>query len=95
MVFGYAGNFEVKHFPTRSDARGFHTKWLDWISYVLTLTLNTHLSIWDNFWQLKALLNDEKCFLFHLKSSFHSQDAQIFVLTFWSSGKTAWLERWG
>ena len=26
--------------------------------------------------------NDENCFLFHLESSFVSQDTQIFVLTF-------------
>ena len=38
------------------------------------------------FTSLKALdeKNDEKCFLFHLKSSIHSQDICIFVLTFWS-----------
>ena len=29
-----------------------------------------------------AFKNDEKCFLFHLKSSFRSQDIYIFVLTF-------------
>ena len=28
--------------------------------------------------------NNEKCFLFHLKSNFRSHDTQIFVLTFWS-----------
>ena len=28
-----------------------------------------------------------KCFLFHLKSSFCSQDVKIFVLTFWSCRK--------
>ena len=28
--------------------------------------------------------NDEKCFLFYLKSLFHSEDILIFVLTFWS-----------
>ena len=28
-------------------------------------------------------------FLFHLKSSFRSQDIQVFVLTFWSCSKTA------
>ena len=31
--------------------------------------------------QWKAFKNDEKCFLFHLKSFFHSQDIQIFILT--------------
>ena len=33
--------------------------------------------------QLKPFKNDEKCFLFHLKSSSRSLDIQIFVLTFW------------
>ena len=31
--------------------------------------------------------NDEKCFLFHLKSSFCSQAISVFVTTFWSYGK--------
>ena len=39
---------------------------------------------------LKMIKN---AFLFHLKSSFRSQDIEIFVLTFCSSRKTAWLER--
>ena len=30
----------------------------------------------------------EKCFLFHLKHSFPSQDTYIFVFTFWSCRKT-------
>ena len=33
--------------------------------------------------KLKALKNNEKCFLCHLKSFFRSQDIQVFVLTFW------------
>ena len=41
----------------------------------------------------KDFKNDEKCFLFLLKSSFHSQDISIFVLIFCSCRKTAWLER--
>ena len=32
----------------------------------------------------KPFKNDEKCFLFHLKSSFRSRDIWIFVLNFWS-----------
>ena len=43
--------------------------------------------------QWKPLENDEKCFLFHLKSSFGFQDIYVFVLTFCSCRKTAWLER--
>ena len=30
----------------------------------------------------KSFKNDEKCFLFHLKNAFHSEDNWIFVLTF-------------
>ena len=33
--------------------------------------------------QCKPFKNDEKCFLFHLKISFRSQDIEISVLTFW------------
>ena len=35
----------------------------------------------------------KKCFLIHLKSSFRSQDIWIFVLSFRSCRKKAWLER--
>ena len=39
----------------------------------------------------KMIKNNEKCFLFHLKRFFCSQNVQIFVLTFWSCRKkTAW-----
>ena len=37
--------------------------------------------------------NDEKSFLFYLKSSFRSQDIYVFVLTIGYVEKTAWLER--
>ena len=37
--------------------------------------------------------NDEKCFLYHFKSSFHSQDIQIFVLTFWSCRKKGFIRK--
>ena len=40
--------------------------------------------------QWKPFKNDEKSFLFYIKSSFRSQDIYIFVLTFWLCGKTAW-----
>ena len=37
--------------------------------------LKAHSKVLDNFWQLKTLLkNDEKCFLFDLKSSSRCQD---------------------
>ena len=32
-------------------------------------------------------INDQKCFLFHPKNSFCSQDIYVFVLTFWSCRK--------
>ena len=38
--------------------------------------------VWDNFGNWKAFKNNEKCFLFHLESSFHSQEIKIFVFTF-------------
>ena len=35
--------------------------------------------------------NDVKCFVFHLKSLFCSEDVYVFVMTFWP--KTVWLDR--
>ena len=35
-----------------------------------------------SFASLKALKNDEKCFLFHRKSSFRSQDIKVFAMNF-------------
>ena len=43
-------------------------------------TLKVHSQVRENFWQMKALKNDEKCFLFQIKSSFRSEDIQLFVL---------------
>ena len=37
----------------------------------------------------KPFKNDEKCFLFHLKSFFHAQVILVFVTTFWSCGKNS------
>ena len=37
--------------------------------------------------------NDEKCFLFHLKRSFHSKGIQIFVLIFWPCGKNVLIRK--
>ena len=66
------------------------------------------LSLWilRNFWRCTvksdtitgnwmSFKNDEKCFLFHLKSSFRSQDISVFVSTFLPCRKTASLERSG
>ena len=51
--------------------------------------LKAHPQVWVIFWQLKGLSNDEKCFLFHLQSSFRSWDILVFVLMFLSCGKKA------
>ena len=40
------------------------------------------------FLQWKPFKNDEKCFLFHFKSSFPPQDNSTFVLTFWPCRKS-------
>ena len=45
------------------------------------------------FVNLMPLKIDEKCFLFHLKSSFRSQDIYIFVLTFWSCRKNCFIRK--
>ena len=47
------------------------------------LKLDSHLPNKLLFASMTAFKNDEKCFLFHLKSSFRSQDIQTFVLTLW------------
>ena len=44
-------------------------------------------TISDNW---KPFKSDEKCFLFHVKSSFCSLDIYIFALPFWLCRKTAW-----
>ena len=49
--------------------------------------LRAHSNVWEPF------KNDEKWFLFHLKSFFSSQDYKVFVTTFWSVENTARLER--
>ena len=43
--------------------------------------------------QWKSFKNDEKCFLFHLKSSFSSQDIYIFVSTCWSCRKNGLIRK--
>ena len=37
--------------------------------------------------------NDGKCFLFHLESSFCSQDIKVFVMTFWSCRKNGLIRK--
>ena len=41
----------------------------------------------------KPYKNDENCFLFHLKSSFRSQDIYDFVTTFWRCGKNGLIRK--
>ena len=60
-------------------------KWL-----AIKLFLKAHFQSETIFSKWKPFKNDEKCFLFHLRSSFLSQDILVFVLTFWSRKKTAW-----
>ena len=43
--------------------------------------------------QRKPFKIDEQRFLFHLKSSFRSQDIQVFVLTFWSYRKNGLIRK--
>ena len=40
-------------------------------------------------WQMKTFYNDEKCFLFHVKSSSRSWDINIFVMVFLLCRKSA------
>ena len=68
--------------------RNFGKRVSQWPSYWRsTLRSDTIFGRWKSF------KNNEKCFLFHLKSSFLSQYIYFFVLTFSSYKKTAWLER--
>ena len=41
----------------------------------------------------KPFKKDGKCFLFHLKSSFCSEDIQVFVMTFWSWRKNGLIKK--
>ena len=54
------------------------TNYLNWTA---TFQKNCYLFDW------KPFRNDEKCFLFHLKSFFRSQDIWDFISTFWSCRK--------
>ena len=47
-------------------------------------------TISDNW---KPFKNDEKCFLFHVKSSFLSSYIYIFILIFWLCRKNVWIRR--
>ena len=43
--------------------------------------------------QWKPFKNNEKCFLYHLKSPFRSQDILIFVLNFWPFRKKGLIKK--
>ena len=43
--------------------------------------------------QWKPFRNNEKCFLFHLKSFLRSQDNWVFVLTFWACRKNGLIRK--
>ena len=61
-------------------------------SPTISLLLKAHFQVLDNFGNGKPFKSDEKGFLFHLKSSFRSQEIEDFGLTFWPYIKTAWLK---
>ena len=46
--------------------------------HVYSSLLKAHSQVWESLWKLKAFKIDEKCFLFHLKSSLRSQDTICF-----------------
>ena len=52
-----------------------------------TLRSETFFNNW------KPFKNNQKCFLFHLKSSFRSQDILIFVLNFWACRKNGFIRK--
>ena len=64
--------------------------------HITFVTLKVGLSPPKKFFYLhqwKPFKSDEKCFLFRLKSSFCSQDFEIFVLTFWSCRKIGFIRK--
>ena len=83
--------FDRKHFKRKKVWEYGVNFWKNgrFVSRTQKRTLRSE-TIFDKW---KPFKNDEKCFLFHLKSPFSSQDIWIFVLTVWSCGKTTWLER--
>ena len=53
--------------------------WINFKKWSFT-SLKARSQVWDNFRHWKLFKNDEKCFLFYLKSISRSQD--IFVFNF-------------
>ena len=64
-----------KNTKSKIGSTGFNLikKWFKLVSAIF-------LSFFYFFTKKKPFKNYEKCFLFHLKSSFHSRDIQIFVI---------------
>ena len=62
------------------------------MTFNLALKSDSHLPKKKLLTSMTAL-HHEKCFLFHLKSSFRSQDIQIFVLTFWACRKNGLIRK--
>ena len=70
----------------------FSSTWLKSTFLCITLLLRSHSDLPKSFRYLfhwKPFKNDKKCFLYHLKSSFHSQD--ISFPLFCHVEKTAWI----
>ena len=97
--FLYMGEYDVKNY-SNSDvlkylkittfffafftiAAELKTTW-NWTKNKFKVGLSLSKKNYFYLLQWKPFKNNEKRFLFHLKSSFHSQDIWIFVLTFWS-----------
>ena len=57
----------------------------DFISYIKSDSHFPEKNCYFLDWKL--FKNDEKCFLFHLKSCYRSQDILVFVASFWSCRK--------
>ena len=74
-----------KHCGNYTFSQNFHTRKLDEITvfYAVGPIVNNVLKVYSQVWvNWMPSTNYEKRFLFHLKSSFRSQDISIFVLTF-------------
>ena len=66
--FGKA--LEIQKFEYLENEKSF----LDEIKSIFYNYLEAHSQVWNIFCGPKPFKNDEKCFLFHLKSCFRSQD---------------------
>ena len=60
------------------------------LNWIRTLTFQKNLCYLRDW---KLFRNDEKWFLFHLKSSFRPQDIQAFVTNFWSCRKNGLIRK--